>query len=66
MARPKKYVLKRKYFVLKPEGTGKHANAARHALRAYALCIEWDDRPLAEELRKWANEEERNSKTEGG
>ena len=49
--------LKMKYFVLKPEGEDKYAEAARDAMRAYANTINQENPVLAKELREWAQKE---------
>jgi len=46
-----------KYFVLKPAGDNKYAEASRKAMRAYAMHIQNENEELAEELRKWADSE---------
>ena len=47
--------LQMKYFVLKPKGDNKYAEAARKAMRAYANHIALENIALADELREWAN-----------
>jgi len=45
--------LKMKYFVLKPQGFDKYAQASREALLKYAEVIRKIDRQLAAELEEW-------------
>lgn len=49
--------LQMKYFVLKPKGSDKYAEASRKAMRAYALHIEEENPELSYSLRKWADDE---------
>jgi len=49
--------LQMKYFVLKPKGDDKYAEASRKAMRAYATHIESTNAELARELRNWADNE---------
>lgn len=49
--------LEMRYFVLKPEGNGRHNKASRMAMRAYARYIKQFDEKFADELCKWANKE---------
>lgn len=49
--------LRMKYFVLKPKGTDKYAEASRKAMRAYANHISKVNEELADELREWASRE---------
>lgn len=46
-----------KYFVLKPKGNDKYAEASRKAMRAYASSIATTNIELCDELRKWADDE---------
>jgi hypothetical protein len=46
-----------KYFVLKPNGKDKYAQASRKALRAYANTIYPVNEELSRDLRAWADEE---------
>lgn len=43
-----------KYFVLKPGGTSKYAQASRRALHSFASFIRTENPLLAEELLEWA------------
>ena len=47
--------LKMKYFVLKPEGSDRYAEASRKAMRAYASHIQLENKELGDELRKWTD-----------
>lgn len=49
--------LQMKYFVLKPSGDDKYAEASRKAMRAYSNHIQNENPELAEDLRKWADSE---------
>jgi len=49
--------LQMKYFVLKPSGNDKYAEASRKAMRAYAMTIQNENPELAEDLRKWSDKE---------
>lgn len=51
-----------KYFVLKPEGNDKYAEASRKAMLKYADIIENIDSDLANDLRKWVQNENRREK----
>ena len=51
--------LELKYFVLKPGAVGPHGRASRQALRACASVIDRVDSDLAEQLRSWAEREEK-------
>jgi hypothetical protein len=46
-----------KYFVLKPAGKDRYAQASRRAMRAYAGLIAEENPALAQELREWADRE---------
>lgn len=46
-----------KYFVLKPSGTDRYAQASRKAMRAYASHIYAENEQLAEDLWAWVNRE---------
>lgn len=46
-----------KYFVLKPKGDDKYAEASRKAMRAYATHIQQENPELCDELRAWADSE---------
>ena len=50
--------LKMKYFVLNPTKDDHYGQASRQALRAYALSIAGVNPSLADDLRKWASDEE--------
>ena len=50
-----------KYFVLKPRGNDAQARASRVAMRTYAAEIEQHDKQLANELKSWAYEAEREA-----
>ncbi len=52
-----------KYFVLKPKGKDKYAEASRRAMRLYAFYIQTENPELAKELREWADKEMINSKS---
>ena len=58
---PKPTGLLMKYFVLKPAGNDRYAEASRKAMRAYADHIRMENDPLAEELWQWAIKEENKS-----
>lgn len=45
--------LQMKYFVLKPKGTDKYAEAARKAMNTYAAVIGRENKELAKELNDW-------------
>lgn len=49
--------IKMKYFVLKPKGNNRYAEASRKAMRAYAAHIDSVNQDLARELRNWADSE---------
>lgn len=44
-----------KYFVLKPSGDDKYAEASRKAMRTYASVISRDNPKLSKELFEWAD-----------
>ena len=46
-----------KYFVLKPHGNNKYAEASRVAMRNYANIIIEENPQLANDLWKWADKE---------
>ncbi len=46
-----------KYFVLKPKGDDRYAEASRKAMRAYANHIDGTNKYLASDLRDWAKRE---------
>jgi len=46
-----------KYFVLKPCGDDRYAQASRAAIRRYADFIEPENQELARELNEWADHE---------
>lgn len=57
--------LEMKYFVLKPKGTGPHAEASRLAMKAYARIIRiYDNVELSDSLMEWARREDRNAQME--
>ena len=49
--------LQMKYFVLKPAGNNKYAEASRKAMRAYSRHIASENPELSEELKSWADTE---------
>ena len=49
-----------KYFVLKPKGDNKFAEASREAMKKYAEVIEETNLQLGVELRNWAGQEQLN------
>lgn len=49
--------LEMKYFVLKPRGTDKFAEASRAAMLRYAAIIAETDPGMAEQLADWVHEE---------
>jgi len=49
--------LEMKYFVLKPKGKDRYAEASRKALRAYAHHIAIENEDLAKDLLNWADKE---------
>jgi hypothetical protein len=49
--------LEMKYFVLKPKGKDRYAEASRVAMRGYARVIEEENPELAKSLREWADNE---------
>lgn len=49
--------LQMRYFVLKPKGNDRYAEASRKAMRAYATHIESVNREMAIQLRQWADSE---------
>jgi len=49
--------LQMKYFVLKPKGKDRYAEASRKAMRAYATHIEAVNPELTKQLRQWADNE---------
>lgn len=53
-----------KYFVLKPRGNDNQAKASRTAMRVYAAEIEGTDPQLANELKQWAYQCEREAWTD--
>lgn len=57
--------LKMKYFVLKPKGEDKYAQASRAAMIEYARIIDDTNPALGQELRHWAGREELNVIREG-
>ena len=46
-----------KYFVLKPKGDNKYAEASRKAMGTYAAVISHENPELALELIEWASKE---------
>jgi hypothetical protein len=50
--------LQMKYFVLKPDGNGPHAEASRAAMRAYADSIEETNPAMAQEILGWIGKAE--------
>lgn len=57
-------MLEMKYFVLKPRGTDKFAEASRAAMLRYAAIIRETDPVMAEELGEWALAESRAAMVE--
>ena len=53
--------LKMKYFVLKPNGDDRYAEASRKAMIAYSLHIQNENKELANSLRDWVFNETRSS-----
>jgi len=53
--------LQMKYFVLKPKGNDRYAQAARKAMRAYALHIQNENIDLANQMRDWVKKEDENA-----
>lgn len=53
--------LEMKYFVLKPGGDNKYAQASREAMIAYAKAIDSTNPKLSEELEDWVYREERKA-----
>jgi len=51
--------LQMKYFVLKPAGSGKYAEASRIAMLAYADIIKSENLDLFLDITKWVQEEEK-------
>lgn len=49
--------LQMKYFVLKPKGNDRYAEASRAAMNQYARLIEHENPQLAKELREWTQRE---------
>lgn len=49
--------LEMRYFILKPKGTNKHAEASRAGMLAYANIIESEIPELASEIRQWVERE---------
>lgn len=50
-----------KYFVIKPKGTGPHAEASQAAMKQYARIIRSHDVELSDSLLEWAQREKCNS-----
>lgn len=54
-----------KYFVLKPAGTDRYAQASRRAMRSYAALISQENPQLCSELREWADREQTEAQDSG-
>lgn len=52
--------LQMKYFVLKPQGDGPHAEASRAAMMAYAETIKSHNLALCDDLMKWVIREQQS------
>lgn len=49
--------LEMKYFVLKPKGKGKYAEASRQAMVTYALAIKEENPEMCDEMLNWVDRE---------